>query len=748
MDADAIEPAAAAAPGPGTGTDAGTMRSPDTTEIAHAIMAHPFPLGNGTDGNDDVSSRGPGDPNYNPHLVLPNTGLGGDRCNLSSQILQFFLDENRDDGRRKKDPFKSKNAAEQLDILSQKMGTIIEALGSAGESFRNTFTSWVPSTPSTAITPGRRTRSKAAAAAVDADTDTDANGRTPKATNRRGGAEAPVADHPTSFKITQIYAALSALFSCVEEHLLDNLRGRSNANLRKVVSDMTKLFEVALFSAEAVVGMESVIRIGPKLGEGTFGEVYRAILTTAFGKEKTVAVKIFKISDEQTIEIINEEIRLLLVMGSFPHFPAVIDHIVTPLFACMVMDFMDGGILDDMDRQLSEEELLTYFRQIIACLMVMHAKDACHRDIKPENVGLMTDAVGNLLAQLLDLGLGRLRAKEATTWAGTPDYMAPEVAAGNDKKNYDGLVADIWSTAVTLLELAVSADAFNEIKKSRRSDGSFDPSLIKQKIQEAGLSKEFANLAIWMLNVDPTKRPSPLQAYGHAAFVGMESLFESKLKDWDWVPAVLQDKKIKQQQAATIASLEGRIVRIQSEHDRQLSEVAGRATAAEAALATAEAALAAAGDAAAAAADPNAAAAAGGDAGQDVDGANPGEFTASERAIVRDAYNTVSSENPDFTDNAKFLAVVDRLNGHITFPCTFERVKDYITQGDPTKRAPTQILTEARIRLMNWADSNRACQELKDFKRNKYGPTKKLEVQEDGAASNHGRLLEFFPPYW
>ena len=39
MDADAIEPAAAAAPGPGTGTDAGTMRSPDTTEIAHAIMA-------------------------------------------------------------------------------------------------------------------------------------------------------------------------------------------------------------------------------------------------------------------------------------------------------------------------------------------------------------------------------------------------------------------------------------------------------------------------------------------------------------------------------------------------------------------------------------------------------------------------------------------------------------------------------------------------------------------------------------
>ena len=291
------------------------------------------------------------------------------------------------------------------------------------------------------------------------------------------------------------------------------------------------------------------------------------------------------------------------------------------------------------------------------------------------------------------------------------------------------------------MELAVSADAFFEIKKSKRPDGSFDPSLVSTKIQEAGHSKELANLVIYMLTVNPAERPSPLQAYEHAAFVGMETLFESHLKDWAWIPTVLQ-------QATEIASLEGRIVQIHSDHDEQLSEVAGRATAAEAALATAEAALAAAGDAAAAAADPNAAAAAGGDAGQDVDGANPGEFTASERAIVRDAYNTVSSENPDFTDNAKFLAVVDRLNGHITFPCTFERVKDYITQGDPTKRAPTQILTEARIRLMNWADSNRACQELKDFKRNKYGPTKKLEVQEDGAASNHGRLLEFFPPYW
>ena len=720
-DADAIAPAAAPAPG----GDAVAKPSPNTIELALRIMSHPFPTDTG---------HGPGGPNSNPYLVLSGTGLGGDRADLHVEFLQKFLNTNRVGMQQCKGPFYTMGASEQLGILSQNKDTILDALESAGdevvEAARNVL--WGPSMPtaSTTVTPRRRTRATAAAIATDA----DANGRTPKATNRQGGAE----DHTTSFKVSRAYAASSALLSGTKQLLLDNLKGRSNANLRKVVNIIAALFDEVLSSAEAIVGMKSGdIQIGRVLGEGSYGVVRHGILTTPLGKTLDVAVKEFKISEEQTIEIVEEEVRLLLVVGSFPYFPTVLDYTITPHFAAMVMDFMDGGILDDMDRQLSEEELKTYFRQLIACLMVMCVIELCHRDIKPENAGLKTDAVGNIVMQLLDFGLGRLRAERATTQAGTPGYMAPEVDASNNMTTYDGIAADTWSTGVTALELAVSSEAFGEIKSSRRSDGSYNIPLLKRKIQEAGHSKESSNLVAWMLTVDPTKRPSPLQAYEHAAFKGMESLFESQLKDWAWVPIVLQDKKIKQQQAAAITSLEGRIVRIQSDHDTQLSEFAGRATAAEAALATAEAALAAAAAEEANENDPNAGddAAAADAAGEDVDGANPDGYTAVQKAIVRDAYNAVSLEYPDHTDSAKVLAVADRLNGHVSFSCTYEQVKEYLTQGDPDRAIPPQILSEAYIMTLG-VGRGRTEMSFVGLKGGDYQTTcwKKLK--------------DFFRPYW
>ena len=335
-DADAIASAAAAAPD----TDAVVKRSPDTKDLALRIMSYPFPTDTG---------RGPGGPNSNPYLVLSGTGLGGDRADLHVEFLQKFLNTNRVGMQQCKGPFYTMGASDQLGILSQNKDTILDALESAGdevvEAARNVL--WGPSMPtaSTTVTPRRRTRATAAAIATDA----DANGRTPKATNRQGGAE----DHTTSFKVSRAYAASSALLSGTKQLLLDNLKGRSNANLRKVVNIIAALFDEVLSSAEAIVGMKSGdIQIDRVLGEGSYGVVRHGILTTPLGKTLDVAVKEFKISEEQTIEIVEEEVRLLLVVGSFPYFPTVLDYTITPHFAAMVMDFMDGGILDDMDRQL------------------------------------------------------------------------------------------------------------------------------------------------------------------------------------------------------------------------------------------------------------------------------------------------------------------------------------------------------------------------------------------------------------
>ncbi|TNJ28121.1 Kinase, NEK [Giardia muris] len=73
-----------------------------------------------------------------------------------------------------------------------------------------------------------------------------------------------------------------------------------------------------------------------------------------------------------------------------------------------------------------------------------------HRDIKPANI--LMDNEGNFY--LADFGMCRALSDSisASTYAGTPVYMAPEVIA---HQKYDGK-ADMWSLGVVIYEMAVS----------------------------------------------------------------------------------------------------------------------------------------------------------------------------------------------------------------------------------------------------------------------------------------------------
>jgi serine/threonine protein kinase len=93
-----------------------------------------------------------------------------------------------------------------------------------------------------------------------------------------------------------------------------------------------------------------------------------------------------------------------------------------------------------------------------------HRQGVLHRDIKPENlmvVGVLGAPGGNLV--LLDFGLAKFyetysdilssKARNRTSVAGTPLYMAPEVAAGNSPS----CQSDIYSLGLVLHELISGA---------------------------------------------------------------------------------------------------------------------------------------------------------------------------------------------------------------------------------------------------------------------------------------------------
>jgi tetratricopeptide (TPR) repeat protein len=90
--------------------------------------------------------------------------------------------------------------------------------------------------------------------------------------------------------------------------------------------------------------------------------------------------------------------------------------------------------------------------QVGAALSVAHRAGVIHRDVKPDNVILTAER-----AVLTDFGVASTREHGATTLAGTPAYLAPEVLR---HEPFDHRV-DLYALAATAFELITSAPPYH-----------------------------------------------------------------------------------------------------------------------------------------------------------------------------------------------------------------------------------------------------------------------------------------------
>jgi serine/threonine protein kinase len=187
--------------------------------------------------------------------------------------------------------------------------------------------------------------------------------------------------------------------------------------------------------------------VGPLLGMGGMGEVYRAV---DLRLDRTVALKILPAHLSDNPERRQRFHREARTISSFshPHICRVYDVGDHAGVEYVVMEFLDGETLQARLRRglLPIADALAYAIQIGDALDQAHRHGIVHRDLKPGNV--MLTSAG---AVLLDFGLatpwlpelsgampggsgagGTLTAEG--TIVGTPAYMAPE--------QYDGADAD------------------------------------------------------------------------------------------------------------------------------------------------------------------------------------------------------------------------------------------------------------------------------------------------------------------
>lgn len=196
-----------------------------------------------------------------------------------------------------------------------------------------------------------------------------------------------------------------------------------------------------------------------EIGSGSYGNVYKA---RQVSMDRLVAVKVLPsrlASDKRYIERFFREARAVAKLNH-PNIVTGID--VGEAEGCFyfVMEYIDGesaSVRLDEEGAFSEREALDIIFQIAQALRAASSGGIIHRDIKPANILLSSTGI----AKLADLGVAR-RAGTVPEAAGpnvigTPYYMSPEQACGEDLD----IRSDIYSLGATLYHFLTGRPPFH-----------------------------------------------------------------------------------------------------------------------------------------------------------------------------------------------------------------------------------------------------------------------------------------------
>jgi serine/threonine-protein kinase len=228
------------------------------------------------------------------------------------------------------------------------------------------------------------------------------------------------------------------------------------------------------------------------LGRGGMGTVYSGEHVYI---KKRVAVKVLHRQFAKYEEAVHRFLREARAASSINH-PNIVD--VTdfgPLDdggVYFVMEYLEGSSLEDMIEKEGSIELhrsLNIGNQIALALAAAHEKNIVHRDLKPDNIMLIKkpgrrDVVRTLSAEddadtgqfvieredvydfvkVLDFGIAKVIVPDellpsqtiAGAVFGTPEYMSPEAARGEDVDSR----ADIYSLGVILFDMVCGRPPF------------------------------------------------------------------------------------------------------------------------------------------------------------------------------------------------------------------------------------------------------------------------------------------------
>lgn len=209
-------------------------------------------------------------------------------------------------------------------------------------------------------------------------------------------------------------------------------------------------------------------RLRQRIGRGGMGEVW---LARRAGLDRDVAIKILRSErhqDPTTLRRFEREVQATTAL-THPNTVRIFDYGVTEDGVWYyVMELLDGATLADLVRRKGAlpPDLATHIaHQACRALAEAHARGIVHRDVKPANIFVTRTYEDPNFVKVLDFGIAKIMSSDTaptltqTGWiGGTPTYMSPEAARGDDTDAR----SDVYAMGAVLYYALTSTPPFGD----------------------------------------------------------------------------------------------------------------------------------------------------------------------------------------------------------------------------------------------------------------------------------------------
>lgn len=261
----------------------------------------------------------------------------------------------------------------------------------------------------------------------------------------------------------------------------------------------------------AIPDMIGQFKVLGLLGKGAMGEVYEGVDSTL---GRRVAIKMLSRKHQESTEFKTRFMREGRALAAMNHNNVVQiyfigEHDGRPFLA---MEFLDGTDIGDLIKQkgpLNPADAAEVIRQSAIGLAETQRAGVVHRDVKPSNLVVTSAGV----VKVTDFGLAKALQEDLSITAtgvfvGTPDYLAPEQAMGEDVD----ASADVYALGCSLYHMCTGHPPF-------RKGGSDDhyTAVVRRHLKAErpqlkkeipGFDEELSDLCRRMMSRRPDVRPT------------------------------------------------------------------------------------------------------------------------------------------------------------------------------------------------------------------------------------------------